>query len=80
MTIACSKGAALPAGCADALIARSGPCAPYRGLVEAIERSDLISVVERRESTRIAALNCIALLRALAAAHAAGIEDPVGAV
>ncbi|HET9022966.1 MAG TPA: hypothetical protein VFN64_00225 [Burkholderiaceae bacterium] len=73
--------AALPAGVADALIARSGPCAAYLGLVEAIERNDLIGGGERRASVGVTALDCnVALLRALAAASAAEIEGPAGAL
>jgi EAL and modified HD-GYP domain-containing signal transduction protein len=67
--------AALPAGVAEALIARSGPCAPYLGLVEAIERSDLIGIEQYRRSIGVTALDCnVALLRALAAAPAGEIE------
>jgi len=63
------KGTALPSAVGEALIERSGPCAPYLALVEAIERSDPMNSRKHRESLGIAAFDCnLALLRALAAA------------
>jgi EAL and modified HD-GYP domain-containing signal transduction protein len=70
------EGAALPPAVGAALIDRSGPCAPYLSLVEAIERSDPINSRKHREGLGIAALDCnLALLRALAAAPTALDED-----
>jgi c-di-GMP phosphodiesterase len=64
--------AAMPTPVRDALIERSGPCAPYLALVEAIERSDPINSRKHREGLGIAPLDCnLALLRALAAAPTA---------
>ncbi len=68
--------AALPVPVCDALIERSGPCAPYLSLVEAIERSDPLNSRKHREALGISTLDCnMALLRALAAAPATQSED-----
>ena len=72
--------AALPPAVGQALIERSGPCAPYLALVEAIERSDPINSRKHRESLGIAALDCnLSLLRALAAAPTSHSEDELAA-
>jgi EAL and modified HD-GYP domain-containing signal transduction protein len=70
------EGAALPPVVNEALIDRTGPCAPFLALVEAIERSDPINSRKHREALGIAALDCnLALLRALAAAPTAQDEE-----
>jgi EAL and modified HD-GYP domain-containing signal transduction protein len=72
--------AALPPAVGQALIERSGPCAPYLALVESIERSDPINSRKHRESLGIAALDCnLALLRALAAAPTAQSDNALAA-
>jgi EAL and modified HD-GYP domain-containing signal transduction protein len=74
------QGAALPEAVGQALIDRTGQCAPYLALVEAIERSDPINSRKHRESIGIAALDCnISLLRALAASPTTPSEDEVAA-
>jgi c-di-GMP phosphodiesterase len=73
--------AALPPPVRQALVERSGPCAPYLALAEAIERSDPINSRRHREALGIGALDCnLSLLRALAAAPAvAHGDDPLTA-
>lgn len=66
---------ALPAGVRDALTTRSGPCAGYLALAEAVERSDLINGAAHRESLGLSMFDCnVALLRALAAAPTMQVE------
>ena len=70
--------ASLPAEVCAALIERSGPCAPFLALIEAIERSDPINSRRHREALGIASLDCnLAMLRALAAAPTVRAEDGV---
>jgi c-di-GMP phosphodiesterase len=65
--------AALPPPVWQALVERSGPCAPYLALAETVERSDPVTSRRQRESLGIGALDCnLSLLRALAAAPALG--------
>lgn len=53
-----------------ALVDRSGPCAPYLSLAEAIERNDPVMGKRQREALDISLLDCnVALLRALSAAQ-----------
>ena len=53
-----------------ALVDRSGPCAPYLSLAEAIERNDPVMGRKQREALDISLLDCnVALLRALSAAQ-----------
>jgi len=60
---------ALPENITDAVLHRSGPCAPYLALVEAIERGDAIAVRDLAESVALPLYRCnSALLRALATA------------
>jgi EAL and modified HD-GYP domain-containing signal transduction protein len=75
------KDAAMPAAVHDALIERSGPCAPYLALIEAIERSDPLNSRKHREGLGIAPLDCnLAILRALAAAPTVLDEDDIAIV
>ncbi|HVE88993.1 MAG TPA: HDOD domain-containing protein [Burkholderiaceae bacterium] len=54
-----------------ALVERTGPCAPYLTLAEAIERNDPVAGKKQREALDISLLDCnVALLRALSAAQA----------
>jgi EAL and modified HD-GYP domain-containing signal transduction protein len=69
------QGAALPEAVGQALIDRTGQCAPYLALVEAIERSDPINSRKHREAIGIPLLECnLSLLRALAAAQSTESE------
>lgn len=53
-----------------ALVGRTGPCAPYLSLAEAIERNDSVTSRKQREALDISLLDCnVALLRALSAAQ-----------
>ncbi len=53
-----------------ALVDRTGPCAPYLALAEAIERNDPVTGRKQRETLDISLLDCnVALLRALSAAQ-----------
>ena len=53
-----------------ALVDRTGPCAPYLSLAEAIERNDPVMGKKQREMLDISLLDCnVALLRALSAAQ-----------
>lgn len=53
-----------------ALVGRTGPCAPYLSLAEAIERNDPVTSRKQREALDISLLDCnVALLRALSAAQ-----------
>jgi EAL and modified HD-GYP domain-containing signal transduction protein len=75
------QDAAMPAAVREALIERSGPCAPHLALIEAIERSDPINSRKHREALGITALDCnLAILRALAAAPTIRDEDDLATV
>ena len=53
-----------------ALVERTGPCAPYLALAEAIERNDPVTGKKQRDALDISLLDCnVALLRALSAAQ-----------
>lgn len=53
-----------------ALVERTGPCAPYLTLAEAIERNDPVAGKKQRDALDISLLDCnVALLRALSAAQ-----------
>ena len=59
-----------------ALVDRSGPCAPYLSLAEAIERNDPVMGRKQREALDISLLDCnVALLRALSAAQSLHAEQ-----
>ena len=61
-----------------ALVERTGPCAPYLSLAEAIERNDPVMGKKQREALDISLLDCnVALLRALSAAQTMHIEPRV---
>ena len=58
-----------------ALVERTGPCAPYLSLAEAIERNDPAMGRKQREVLDISLLDCnVALLRALSAAQTVHAE------
>ena len=58
-----------------ALLERTGPCAPYLSLAEAIERNDPAMGRKQREVLDISLLDCnVALLRALSAAQTVHAE------
>jgi c-di-GMP phosphodiesterase len=62
--------AALPPVVSAALLDRSGPCAGYLSLIEAIERSDPTNSRKHREALGIDLLACnLSMLRALAASQ-----------
>ncbi len=73
--------AQLPLSVAAALVERTGPCAPYLTLAEAIERNDPLMSRKQREALDISLLDCnVALLRALSAAETThSREDRVAA-
>ena len=59
-----------------ALVERTGPCAPYLSLAEAIERNDPVMSKKQREALDISLLDCnVALLRALSAAQTVHAEQ-----
>ena len=59
-----------------ALVERTGPCAPYLSLAEAIERNDPAMGRKQREVLDISLLDCnVALLRALSAAQTVHAEQ-----
>ena len=59
-----------------ALLERTGPCAPYLSLAEAIERNDPAMGRKQREVLDISLLDCnVALLRALSAAQTVHAEQ-----
>ena len=61
-----------------ALVERTGPCAPYLALAEAIERNDPVMGKKQREALDISLLDCnVALLRALSAAQTTHGESRV---
>ncbi len=72
--------AQLPSSVAAALVDRTGPCAPYLSLAEAIERNDPVMSRKQREALDISLLDCnVALLRALSAAQTNSREDRIAA-
>jgi EAL and modified HD-GYP domain-containing signal transduction protein len=69
-------GAAVPASVRQGLAERTGPCAPYLALLEAIERSDPINSRRHREALGLSALDVnLGLLRAIAASPVPAISE-----
>lgn len=70
--------AQLASNVSDALVERTGPCAPYLSLAEAIERNDPVMSRKQREVLDISLIDCnVALLRALSAAQTMHVEQRV---